>query len=89
MNLRFLNIASRALICFGLFTVLVTALDLFSLSKLSALKDSRELIENNVLPSVQCIEQMRNDQTSIRLYASKMRLAQTPDALNEARQQVN
>ncbi|HDS1775800.1 TPA: methyl-accepting chemotaxis protein [Pseudomonas putida] len=88
MNLRSLNISSRAFICFGLLTLLVTALGVFSLLQLSELKGARELLEYNVLPTVECIEQMRNDQTSIRLYTSKMRLAQTPDALAESRQEV-
>ncbi|RMQ51069.1 Histidine kinase, HAMP region: chemotaxis sensory transducer [Pseudomonas cichorii] len=88
MTLRNLNIAPRSLLCFGFFALLVTALGLFSLLQASGLQESRETLQDNVLPTVQTIDQIKNDLLTIRLGNSGLRLAQDANAINAAQQRV-
>ncbi|MFJ4144399.1 methyl-accepting chemotaxis protein [Pseudomonas sp. NPDC089734] len=88
MKLRNLNIAPRSLLCFGFFALLVTALGLFSLLQSSTLKEARETLQDNVLPTVQAIEQIKSDLLTIRLGNSGLRLAQNEEATNAAHQRV-
>jgi methyl-accepting chemotaxis protein len=80
MNLRSLNIAPRALVCFGFFALLVVAQGLFSLLQSTDLKRSQERVESNVLPSVSGIDDIRADLISMRLYNTSLRLAKTPES---------
>jgi methyl-accepting chemotaxis protein len=89
MNLRSLNIAPRALLCFGFFAVLVTVQGLFSLWQSSDLKRAQEVVETNVLPTVQRIGDIGNDLTSIRLWNSVARTAPDVDTEKQARQRVS
>ncbi|MCQ3029342.1 methyl-accepting chemotaxis protein [Pseudomonas syringae] len=75
MNLRNLNIAPRSLLCFGFFALLITALGLFSLQQSVGLKESREALQDNVLPTVQTIEQIKTDLVTIRLGNTGLRAA--------------
>ncbi|MEN1836407.1 HAMP domain-containing methyl-accepting chemotaxis protein [Pseudomonas lijiangensis] len=88
MTLRNLNIAPRSLLCFGFFALLITALGLFSLMQASNLKESRETLQDNVLPTVQAVDQIKNDLLTIRLGNSGLRLAQDASATNAAQQRV-
>ncbi|GFM85825.1 methyl-accepting chemotaxis protein [Pseudomonas cichorii] len=88
MTLRNLNIAPRSLLCFGFFALLVTALGLFSLLQSSDLKESRETLQDNVLPTVQAVDQIKSDLLTIRLGNSGLRLAQDATATNAAQQRV-
>jgi methyl-accepting chemotaxis protein len=89
MNLRSLNIAPRALLCFGFFAVLVTVQGLFSLWQSSDLKRAQEVVETNVLPTVQRIGDIGNNLTSIRLWNSVARTAPDVDTEKQARQRVS
>ena len=80
MNLRSLNIAPRALVCFGFFALLVVAQGIFSLLQSTDLKRAQERLENNVLPSVSGIDDIRADLISMRLYNTSLRLAKTPES---------
>ncbi|GFM66070.1 methyl-accepting chemotaxis protein [Pseudomonas lijiangensis] len=88
MTLRNLNIAPRSLLCFGFFALLITALGLFSLMQASNLKESRETLQDNVLPTVQAVDQIKNDLLTIRLGNSGLRLAQDASATTAAQQRV-
>ena len=79
MNLRNLNIAPRSLLCFGFFALLITAFGLFSLQQSAGLKDSRETLQNNVLPTIQAIEQIKTDLVTIRLGNTGLRAAQNAE----------
>jgi methyl-accepting chemotaxis protein len=89
MNLRSLNIAPRALVCFGFFALLVIAQGVFSLLQSTELKQGQEQVENIVLPSVSAIDDMRADLLTMRLYNSSLRLSRTADAESVARQKIN
>jgi methyl-accepting chemotaxis protein len=82
MNLRNLNIAPRSLLCFGFFAVLITALGLFSLQQSVGLKEARETLQDNVLPTIQAIAEIKSDLLTIRLGNTSLRAAQ--DATNTA-----
>lgn len=88
MNLRNLNIAPRSLLCFGFFAVLITALGLFSLQQANGLKESRESLQDNVLPIIQAIEQIKNDLLTIRLGNTGLRAAQTAQDADRARERI-
>jgi methyl-accepting chemotaxis protein len=79
MNLRNLNIAPRSLLCFGFFAVLITALGFFSLLQSAGLKESRETLQDNVLPTIQAIEQIKTDLVTIRLGNTGLRAATNAD----------
>ncbi|WP_263262434.1 methyl-accepting chemotaxis protein [Pseudomonas sp. RIT-PI-S] len=89
MFLRRMRIAQRSLLCFGFFAVLVAAFGLFSLSQVSAIRASQTLLQQNVLPSVQTIDQVRNDLLSIRLYNGSLRLAKDGDSVTMAEQRID
>jgi methyl-accepting chemotaxis protein len=89
MNLRNLNIAPRALLCFGFFAMLITAMGLFSLSQSAGLKESRETLQENVLPTVQTIEQIKNDLLTIRLGNTGLRAAQTAQDAERSRERIS
>jgi methyl-accepting chemotaxis protein len=89
MNLRSLNIAPRSLICFGFFALLITVVGLFSLQQASRLKDARETLQDNVLPTLLAIDQIKSDLLTIRLGNTSLRAAQNDDAVSHARKRVD
>jgi methyl-accepting chemotaxis protein len=89
MNLRNLNIAPRSLICFGFFALLITALGLFSLQQSIGLKESREALQDNILPTVQAVEQIKNDLITIRLGNTGLRAAQSAQDADRARERIS
>ncbi|WP_311971274.1 methyl-accepting chemotaxis protein [Pseudomonas baltica] len=88
MNLRNLNIAPRSLLCFGFFAVLITALGLFSLQQAVGLKEARETLQNNVLPTIQAIAAIKSDLLTIRLGNTNLRTAQDADSIAAAQKRI-
>lgn len=88
MFLRQMRIAQRSLLCFGFFAVLVAGFGLFSLGQVSAIRASQSVLQLNVLPSVQTIDQLRNDMLSIRLYNGSLRLAKDSASAASAEQRI-
>jgi methyl-accepting chemotaxis protein len=88
MNLRNLNIAPRSLLCFGFFAVLITALGLFSLQQSVGLKEARETLQDNVLPTIQAIAEIKSDLLTIRLGNTSLRAAQDGDNTAAAQKRV-
>ncbi|MEQ9724761.1 methyl-accepting chemotaxis protein [Pseudomonas sp. WHRI 8822A] len=72
MNLRSFNIAPRAAFCFALITLLVMALGVFSLYKLSDLYDAEQDIETNWMASIQATGEMQKDLLNVRLETLRM-----------------
>ena len=89
MNLRGLNIAPRSMICFGFFALLMTVVGLFSLQQASRLKEARETLQDNVLPTLLAIDQIKSDLLTIRLGNTSLRAAQNEDAADHARKRVD
>lgn len=88
MFLRQMRIAQRSLVCFGFFAVLVAGFGLFSLGQVSAIRASQSVLQLNVLPSVQTIDQLRNDMLSIRLYNGSLRLAKDSASAASAEERI-
>ena len=88
MFLRNLRIAQRAMLCFGFFAVLVIGFGLFSLAQVSTIRASQNLLQTNVLPSVQAIDQLRNDMLSVRLANSTLRQAKDSTAAAAVEQRI-
>ncbi|BAP41327.1 histidine kinase, HAMP region: chemotaxis sensory transducer [Pseudomonas sp. StFLB209] len=88
MNLRNLNIAPRSLLCFGFFALLISAFGLFSLYEASQLKDSRQVLQDKVMPAVKAIANIESDLLTIRLGNTNLRTAQSPQALQVAHQRI-
>ena len=72
MNLRSFNIAPRAAFCFALITLLVMALGVFSLFKLSDLYAAEQEIETNWMASIQASGELQKDLLNIRLETLRM-----------------
>jgi methyl-accepting chemotaxis protein len=89
MNLRRLNIAPRSLICFGFFAVLIAAVGLFSLMQSSRLKDARDALQDNVLPTLLAIADIKNDLLTIRLGNTSLRAAQSAASNESAMKRVS
>lgn len=89
MNLRNLNIAPRSLLCFGFFAVLITALGIYSLLQASNLKEARDALQDDVMPTVQAIAQIESDLLTIRLGNTNLRTATTPSALEVANKRIS
>jgi methyl-accepting chemotaxis protein len=88
MTLRRLNIAPRSLICFGFFALLIAAVGLFSLLQSSKLKDARDALQDNVLPTLLTIADIKADLLNIRLGNSSLRAAQSAASTDAARARV-
>ena len=89
MNLRRLNIAPRSLLCFGFFALLITALGLYSLLQASNLQESRNVLQNEVMPAIQAISQIESDLLTIRLGNTNLRTASSPKALEIANSRIS
>jgi len=89
MNLRSLNIAPRSLICFGFFALLISAVGLFSLLQSVKLRDARDALQDNVLPTLMAIADIKTDLLTIRLGNTSLRAADTADSADAARRRIN
>lgn len=82
MNLRLLNIAPRAALCFGLITLLVVALGGFAYVQLGKLRGTEQDIEKNWLASVQTTDDIQIALLGARL--ESIRLLATLDPQEQA-----
>lgn len=96
MNLRSLNIAPRASLCFGLITLLVVALGIFACLQLGKLRGTEQEIENNWLASIQTTDDIQIAMLGARLESIRLLAASAPQEqaviiqhLNEARDLLN
>lgn len=96
MNLRSINIAPRASLCFAAITCLLVALGIFSYLQLNQLRQTEQLIENDLLPSIQTGDDLQIALLHARL--ESIRLLATSDAaghgtalanLNAAKKQMD
>lgn len=72
MNLRSINIAPRAALCFATITLLVIGLGTFSLFKLSDLYEAEQDIETNWMASIQASGEVQKNLLNIRLETLRM-----------------
>src|ERR1700712_2816213 len=79
MNLRSINIASRALLCFGLISMLVVALGGFAYLQLGELRGSEQDIEKNWLASIQTTDDIQIAVLEARLESIRLLAATTPE----------
>ncbi len=89
MNLRSLNIAPRASLCFGLITLLVIALGLFAYLQLGKLRSTEQAIENNWLASTQTADDIQIAVLKARLESIRLLAANRPEDRTAAIAQLN
>jgi methyl-accepting chemotaxis protein len=96
MNLRSLNIAPRAALCFGLITLLVIALGGFAYVQLGKLRSTEQDIETNWLASVQVADDIQIAMLGARLESIRLLATSVPQEhaaalqhLDEARRMLN
>jgi CHASE3 domain sensor protein len=96
MNVRSINIAPRAFLCFGAITCLLVALGVFSYTQLNQLRRTEQLVENDLLPSIQTGDDLQIALLHARL--ESIRLLATSDSaghttalanLNAAKKQMD
>ncbi|GFM81996.1 methyl-accepting chemotaxis protein [Pseudomonas cichorii] len=80
MNLRSLNIAHRASLCFGVITLLLVGLGWFSYIQMGHLRAAEQNIEQNALPSIQVVDDIQIALLHARLESIRM-LASTDPAV--------
>jgi methyl-accepting chemotaxis protein len=78
MNFRSINIAPRASMCFAVITCLLIALGVFAYLQLNQLRGTEQLIEKNLLPSIQVGDDLQIALLHARL--ESIRLLATSDA---------
>lgn len=78
MILRKLNLATRSIICFGLFCILIVALGLIALKQASRLNDTEKFLEHNVLPSISALATMDKSFQIIRANNARLRNPDEP-----------
>ncbi|MGE8499151.1 MAG: methyl-accepting chemotaxis protein [Pseudomonas sp.] len=94
MLLRQWNIAPRAAFGFALIAMMVALLGIFSLDKMSSIRERAEVIEQDWVPSIRAVDTIRENMLRIRTIS--LRLALDPEPANidtyrsqyEARNQV-
>lgn len=82
--MRSLNLACRALICFGLLATLIIILGLFCLAQSKEQKISHEQVVEHVVPSVRTMGLIKTDIVSIRLNNLVLRTAKSPSDIQQA-----
>ncbi|WP_122208521.1 methyl-accepting chemotaxis protein [Pseudomonas viridiflava] len=80
MNLRSLTISHRASLCFGLITVLLVGLGVFSYVQMGNLRASEQNISLNSLPSIQVIDDIQVALLHARLESIRMLASTEADA---------
>ncbi|CAM3311072.1 methyl-accepting chemotaxis protein [Pseudomonas floridensis] len=83
MNLRSLNISRRASLCFGIITVLLVGLGVFSYVQMGNLRASEQNIAMNSLPSIQVIDDIQVALLHARLESIRM-LANSEPTVHQA-----
>ncbi|MFS0826644.1 methyl-accepting chemotaxis protein [Pseudomonas phoenicis] len=89
MNLRSLNIAPRASLCFGLITLLVIALGGFAYLQLGKLRGTEQDIENNWLASTRTADDIQIAVLKARLESIRLLAATRPEDRTTAIDQLN
>jgi methyl-accepting chemotaxis protein len=96
MNLRSLNIAPRASMCFAAITCLLIALGVFAYVQLNQLHATEQLIEKNLLPSIQVGDDLQIALLHARLESIRLLATSDPDGhrtalanMNAAKGQMN
>ncbi|WP_341523355.1 methyl-accepting chemotaxis protein [Pseudomonas sp. G.S.17] len=79
MNLRSMNIARRAAVCFGVITILLIGLGAFSYIQIRHLRSAEQNIETNTLPSIQVIDDIQIALLHARLESIRMLASTAPD----------
>jgi methyl-accepting chemotaxis protein len=80
MNLRSVNIARRASICFGVITLLLIGLGGFSYVQIGHLRSAEQNIETNALPSIQVIDDIQIALLHARLESIRMLASTAPES---------
>lgn len=73
MILRKLNLASRSILCFGFFCMMIIAIGLLALRQADLLNSAEKFVETNVLPSVKLLGQLDREFVSIRGNNARLR----------------
>ena len=89
MNLRSLNIAPRASLCFGLITLLVITLGGFAYLQLGKLRGTEQDIENNWLASTRTADDIQIAVLKARLESIRLLAATQPEDRTTAIAQLN
>lgn len=89
MNLRSLNIALRASLCFTLITLLVVGLGLFSYLQMGNLRNAEQAIETNWLPSIRTSDDIQVALLELRLAATRLLSSRNSDERASTTQQIN
>ena len=80
MFLRQWNIAPRAALGFGLIAMMVALLGVFSLGKMSSIRERAEVTEQDWVPSIRMVDAIRENMLRIRTIS--LRMALDPDPAN-------
>jgi methyl-accepting chemotaxis protein len=88
MNLRSLNIAPRASLCFTLITLLVIGLGLFSYLQMGSLRNAEQAIELNWLPSIRTSDDIQIGLLEARLAATRLLTARDTAERDMATEQL-
>ncbi|MEE4705538.1 methyl-accepting chemotaxis protein [Pseudomonas alliivorans] len=89
MNLRSLNISRRASLCFGIITVLLIGLGVFSYVQMGHLRAAEQNISLNSLPSVQVIDDIQVALLHARLESIRMLATTEPASHSSAVAKTN
>ncbi|MCD5984380.1 methyl-accepting chemotaxis protein [Pseudomonas sp. CDFA 610] len=89
MNLRSLNISRRASLCFGIITVLLVGLGVFSYVQMGHLRTAEQNISLNSLPSVQVIDDIQVALLHARLESIRMLATTEPTSHSAAVAKTN
>ncbi|MEB0040026.1 MULTISPECIES: methyl-accepting chemotaxis protein [unclassified Pseudomonas] len=88
MNLRSLNIAPRASLCFALITLLVVGLGVFSYLQMGNLRDAEQAIETNWLPSIRTSDDIQVALLELRLSATRLLSSRNGEERASTTQQI-
>lgn len=89
MNLRNLTIARRAGLGFTLISLLVALLGWFAMVQMSTIRQSELAVENNWLPSIRVISDIRENMLRIRTISLRMALDPDPKSIATYRGQMD
>ena len=82
MLLRSWNIAPRAALGFGLIALMVAFLGIFSLGKMSSIRDRGVAIESEWVPSIRIVDSIRENMLRIRTISLRMALDPDPKSID-------
>ena len=88
MNLRSINLAPRAALCFGVITTLLIGLGAFSYAQILHLRSAEQDIETNSLPSIQVVDDVQIALLHARLESVRMLNSTDPESHRVAEAQI-